>query len=178
LLLLVSFGSHRFSPSGIYTEASQWLREKSSLVERFAVKTWLIGGEAITPYPLVASPGPRNSSPSDREQIDDIPNMHVTLALEHGITGWGVIMWLIFSALWAMQQTCRKTQDHELESILRAIISSVLGFLISMNAMNVFHDLTLQIFFWSLIGIGLGIVVHLNGERRSNLIWRFGDAGD
>ena len=47
-----------------------------------------------------------------------------------------------------------------------------------MNAMNVFHDLTLQIFFWSLIGIGLGIVVHLNGPRRHNLIWRFGDAGD
>ena len=87
-------------------------------------------------------------------------------------------MWLIFSALWAMKQTCRKTYDKQLQSILRAVMSSVLGFLISMNAMNVFHDLTLQIFFWSLIGIGLGIVVHLNGSRRHNLIWRFGDAGD
>jgi hypothetical protein len=47
-----------------------------------------------------------------------------------------------------------------------------------MNAMNVFHNLALQIFFWSMVGIGLGIVVHLNGERRCNLIWRFGDAGD
>jgi hypothetical protein len=77
-----------------------------------------------------------------------------------------------------MRQVYARAKDEQLKLILWAIISSLLGFLISMNAMNVFHNLTLQIFFWSLIGIGLGIVVHLNGHRRSNLIWRFGDAGD
>jgi hypothetical protein len=104
--------------------------------------------------------------------------MHLTLALEHGVAGWCVIMWLIFSTLRTMKQACGRTNDEQLQSILRAIMASLLGFLISMNAMNVFHDLTLQIFFWSLLGIGLGIVVHLNGYRRYNLIWRFGDAGD
>jgi lipopolysaccharide/colanic/teichoic acid biosynthesis glycosyltransferase len=178
LLFLVFLGSDRFSPVGIYSEAAEWLQEKTSILETFPTKTWLIGGEANAPYPLATPAAPQYSLDPDEDKADDIPNMHVTLALEHGITGWAVIMWLICSALWAMKQACRKTQDEQLQSILRAIISSVLGFLISMNAMNVFHDLTLQIFFWSLIGIGLGIVVHLNGSRRHNLIWRFGDAGD
>ena len=104
--------------------------------------------------------------------------MHLTLMLEHGITGWLIIMWLIFSTLWAMKQVHDRLQDDRLKTVLWAIISSILGFLVSMNALNTFHHLTLQIFFWSLIGIGLGIVIHLNGNRRHNLIWRFGDAGD
>ena len=178
LLFLMLFGSDRFSPAGIYSEATAWVREKASILERFPAKTWLIGGEANTSYPLVSATAFQGLPEIDEDKSENIPNMHITLALEHGVAGWAVIMWLIFSALWAMKQTCRKTHDRQLQSILRAVISSVLGFLISMNAMNVFHDLTLQIFFWSLIGIGLGIVVHLNGSRRHNLIWRFGDAGD
>jgi hypothetical protein len=48
-----------------------------------------------------------------------------------------------------------------------------------MNAMNTFHHLPLQVFFWSLIGIGLGIAIQLGGPRvHHNMIWRFGDAGD
>jgi uncharacterized membrane protein len=87
-------------------------------------------------------------------------------------------MWIIFSALRAMIRAYGKIGNEGLRSILWAVISSVVGFLISMNVMNTFHHLTLQVFFWSLIGIGLGIVVHLNGNRRHNIIWRFGDAGD
>jgi len=177
MLFLVMLGGERFSPAGIYTEASTWMREKTWIIRAMPAKTWLIGGEAMSPHLLVKEPGVQSFRELDDDK-DDIPNMHVTLALEHGIAGWGVIMWLIFSALRTMKQACAKTNDEQLRSILRAIMSSLLGFLISMNAMNVFHDLTLQIFFWSLIGIGLGIVVHLDGYRRHNLIWRFGDAGD
>jgi hypothetical protein len=86
-------------------------------------------------------------------------------------------MWLIFSSLWAMKQAHDRTKDQRPKYTLWAIISSILGFLISMNGMNTFHNLTLQIFFWSLIGIGLGIVIHLNGHRRHNLIWRFSVIG-
>jgi di/tricarboxylate transporter len=141
-------------------------------------KTWLIGGGAQTPYPLLTEPLRDDGAFSEEDESRDIPNMHVTLALEHGVLGWIVIVWLILAAVRAMTHAHRRTKDRQLKSILWAIISSLLGFLVSMNAMNVFHNLTLQIFFWSLIGIGLGIVVHLNGIKRSNLIWRFGDAGD
>lgn len=177
-LFLISLGGARFSPSGIQEEVTQSAREKIQIIWTIPVKTWLIGGGAMTPYPLLTEPDEQNTGQADEEKTGEIGNMHVTLALEHGIAGWCVIVWFIFSALWTMKQTHERTKDERLKSILWAIISSLLGFLISMNVMNVFHNLTLQIFFWSLIGIGLGIVVHLNGYRRSNLIWRFGDAGD
>jgi hypothetical protein len=47
-----------------------------------------------------------------------------------------------------------------------------------MSGMNTFHNLTIQVFFWSLIGIGLALAIQLNGQSRYNLVWRFGDAGD
>jgi membrane-associated PAP2 superfamily phosphatase len=74
--------------------------------------------------------------------------------LDHVIAGWLTLMWLIVSTLWAMRCAYIRARDEELMSILWAIVFSVLGFLISMNLMNAFHNLTIQNFFWSLIGIG------------------------
>jgi lipopolysaccharide/colanic/teichoic acid biosynthesis glycosyltransferase len=178
ILFLVSLGGARFSPYETQNEISRWAREQIQIVRTIPVKTWLVGGGAMTPDLLVTDPVQQNLRQSKPKRIDEIRNMHVTLALEHGVVGWGVIVWFILSALWTMKRAHGRTKDKELQGTLWAIISALLGFLISMIAMNVFHNLTLQIFFWSLIGIGLGIVVHLDGQRRSNLIWRFGDAGD
>jgi lipopolysaccharide/colanic/teichoic acid biosynthesis glycosyltransferase len=178
LLSLISVGGARFSPAGVQREVSAWVEKQLQILREVPAKAWLIGGGAGTPHPLVTEPVPEAAQFSEEKDNREIPNMHVTLALEHGIVGWCVIIWLIFAAVRTMTQAHRRTKDQQLRSILWAIISSLVGFLISMNAMNVFHNLTLQIFFWSLIGIGLGIVVHLNGYRRYNLIWRFGDPGD
>jgi lipopolysaccharide/colanic/teichoic acid biosynthesis glycosyltransferase len=178
VLSLITLGGSRFSPAGVQSEVAAWMEKQLQILRDIPARTWLIGGGVETPYPLVTEAIREAVQFSEEEDSREIPNMHVTLALEHGILGWCVIVWLIFAAMRAMTQAHRRTKDQQLKSILWAIISSLVGFLISMNAMNVFHNLTLQIFFWSLIGIGLGIVVHLNGIRRSNLIWRFGDAGD
>jgi lipopolysaccharide/colanic/teichoic acid biosynthesis glycosyltransferase len=178
LLSLIALGGARFSPAGIRGEVTAWVAKQLYILREIPVKTWLIGGGVVTPYPLVTEPIAETAQSFEEEEAREIPNMHVTLALEHGIVGWCVIVWLILTAVRTMTQAHRSTRDHELKSILWAIVSSLVGFLVSMNAMNVFHNLPLQIFFWSLIGIGLGTVVHLNGYRRSNLIWRFGDAGD
>jgi lipopolysaccharide/colanic/teichoic acid biosynthesis glycosyltransferase len=175
VLFLISLGGARFSPSGFQEEVNDWAEEKTNILQTIPLRTWLIGGGAITPFSLVTDP--EETEPEPRKS-DEIPNMNVTLALEHGIAGWCIIIWIILSALWAMKQAHKRTKDPQLKTTLWAIISSLIGFLISMNSMNVFHNLTLQIYFWSLVGIGLGIVVHLNGQRRCNLIWRFGDAGD
>ena len=42
--------------------------------------------------------------------------------------------------------------------------------------MNVFFQISLQVFFWGLVGLGLGLAVRVsgNGGRLVN-IWRFGD---
>jgi lipopolysaccharide/colanic/teichoic acid biosynthesis glycosyltransferase len=178
VLLLISLGGTRFSPSEAQREASQWLQEQIGIISTIPVKTWLIGGGAITPYPLMTQSNSHDLGEPDQDKRAEIPNMHVTLALEHGIAGWCVILWLILSALWTMKQAHARTKDVQLKTILWAIISSLVGFLVSMNAMNVFYNLTLQIFFWSLVGVGLAIVVQLNGPQRHNMIWRFGDAGD
>jgi hypothetical protein len=178
LLSLIFLGGSRFSPGGVQSEVAAWTEKQLRILREIPAKTWLIGGGVETPSPLLTEPVRAGADSSEEEGSREIPNMHVTFALEHGVLGWCVIVWLIFAAVRAMTQAHSRTKDQQLKSILWAIISSLVGFLISMNAMNVFHNLTLQIFFWSLIGIGLGIVVHLNGTRRSNLIWRFGDAGD
>jgi uncharacterized protein YacL len=131
----------------------------------------------MTDSPLGVMLAQRDNPQSPEKQEVEIANMHLVLALEYGIVGWLIIIWLILSAVWAMKQAHDRTKDERLKSTLWAIISSVLGFLVSMNGMNTFHNLTLQIFFWSLIGIGLGIVTHLSGQRRRNLIWRFSVVG-
>lgn len=177
-LLLVSLGVPRFSLPGIQEEVTEWVQEKTAILGEIPARGWLIGLGAMTTHVVAEEPVQEKDSQSGREQKAVVSNMHVTWMLEHGIPGWIILMWIVFSALWAMKQAHDRTKDSELRAILWAIISAILGFLVSMGGMNTFHNLTIQIFFWSLIGIGLGIVIHLNGQRRHNLIWRFGDAGD
>jgi hypothetical protein len=44
-----------------------------------------------------------------------------------------------------------------------------------MSNFNAFYDATMQIFFWSMLGLGMAIVTHRNGRRPGfNVIWRFG----
>lgn len=177
VLLLVSLGLPRFSVSRIEDEGVRWVREKVYSLQAIPAKTWLIGAGAKTTPEIIAD-AEGNAGEAPKKDRLEIANMHLTLIWEYGMVGWAIVMWLILAAVHAMKQAHDRAKDDHLKNLLWAIISSVVGFLISMNGLNAFHNLTIQIFFWSLIGIGLGIVIHLNGERRHNLIWRFGDAGD
>lgn len=185
-LLAMSLGASRFSPTRFGEEVMAWAQEMTPVLQTVSTKRWLIGGavrmdsrsgEVKPDSPLGIAFAPHRGPFSPEEHEIEIANMHFALVLEYGIVGWLVIMWLIFSSLWAMKQTYDRTKDEQFKLTLWAIISSVVGFLVSMNGMNTFHNLTLQIFFWSLIGIGLGIVIHLSGYRRHNLIWRFSVVG-
>jgi len=43
----------------------------------------------------------------------------------------------------------------------------------------VFFSVTIQIFFWGMVGVGLGIITHLSGRRPTfRVLWRFGEHGD
>jgi lipopolysaccharide/colanic/teichoic acid biosynthesis glycosyltransferase len=175
-LFLVSLGIPRFSLSSIREDFAKWIEERADIVETFPAKAWLLGiGPMTVPNPVTE---PEGYQRGELEETALINNMHLTLMLEHGIAGWLIMMWLIFSSVWAMNGAYDRAKDERLKTILWAIISSVLGFLVSMNGMNTFYNLTIQVFFWSLIGIGLAIVIQLNGQLRHNLVWRFGDAGD
>ena len=88
------------------------------------------------------------------------------------------MMWLIGAVIRRMKKAYDRLTDPREKTLLWAILSCIPGLLVSMSGMNVFHDLTLQVFFWSLVGIGLSIANHAPQQRTRDLIWRFGDAGD
>jgi lipopolysaccharide/colanic/teichoic acid biosynthesis glycosyltransferase len=176
-LFVMSLGIPRFSPAQFGKEVKAWAQETGPVLHSISFKQWLVGGEVMTESPLGVMLTQYKNPQSTEKQEVEIANMHLALALEYGVVGWLIIMWLILSAVWAMKQSHDRTRDERLKVTLWAIISSIVGFLVSMNGMNTFHNLTLQVFFWSLIGIGLGIVTHLSGQRRRNLIWRFSVVG-
>jgi hypothetical protein len=175
-LFLVSLGIPRFSVTAIREDFDKWIGERADIVNAFPRKAWLLGiGPITVPNPVTEPVGHQRG---ESEETALINNMHLTLMLEHGVAGWFIMIWLIVSSLWAMRRAHEKSKDESSKTMLWAIISSVLGFLVSMNGMNTFHNLTIQVFFWSLIGIGLALAIQLNGQLRHNLVWRFGDAGD
>jgi len=70
---------------------------------------------------------------------------------------------------------CRARDPYQ-RSLLCAIFASGVGFLITMTGVNVFFQISLQVFFWGLIGLGLGMAIRVSGTGgRLVNIWRFGD---
>jgi hypothetical protein len=119
--------------------------------------------------PLEAAPAAGAAAPASA-------NMHVALILERGVLGWLLMLWIIGAALSVIYQGARRMVEPYQRSLLWAIFASVLGFLISMNWFDAFLHLPLQILFWGLVGLGLGVVTHAGGRRSSfYTIWRFGD---
>jgi lipopolysaccharide/colanic/teichoic acid biosynthesis glycosyltransferase len=160
--------SPRLSPPRIAVEAGTRLDTTAATLQGVSARQWLVGGAASLTQAAVEPPG--------RERV---PNMHLTFVLEHGLVAWLLLLWLIASVLRTMMRAHARIRDERMRRTLRAIGASLVGFLVSMNAMNTFHHLPLQVFFWSLVGIGLGIAIQLGGPRvHHNMIWRFGDAGD
>ncbi|MGH7822297.1 MAG: sugar transferase [Candidatus Binatia bacterium] len=174
-VLFAAAGVSRFSPVRIGEEVGAWIDRQAPILEAVPARQWLTGAGPGHPFW-------RERPAAERADVErryrEVPNMHLTLAREHGVGGWLVTVWLILSALWTMKKAHDEVADERLKLQLWAIMSCIVGFLVSMNGMNTFHNLPIQIFFWSLVGIGLQTVNHARRRRRLNLIWRFGDAGD
>jgi hypothetical protein len=177
-LFLFSLGMERFSFSEVHEGMARWINERAEAISEIPEQGWLIIVGPGQAQPATTDSHLPGDDQLEKNDLQEINNMHITLMMEHGIAGWLIMMWLILSALWAMKKAYGRTKDPGLKTTLWAIIASILGFLVSMNGMNTFHNLTIQIFFWSLIGIGVGIATQLNRPCHQNLIWRFGDAGD
>jgi len=106
-------------------------------------------------------------------------NMHLTLIRQHGLIGWGLMMWIFGATMLALYRGYDHIHDPHMRRIVWAIFSSMVGVLISMTDANVFFSVTIQIFFWGMVGVGLGIITHLSGRRPSfRVLWRFGEHGD
>jgi hypothetical protein len=171
--VLVASGVPRFTPSGITSELGQWVTEYGDDLRGLPVTTWLFGDARLIPD-LLVTPVPSLAA----EEADEIPNMHLTLLRGHGILGWLVLVGTVVAALRVMKRAHDRARVSSTRHMLWAIISAILGFLVSMHGTNAFHHLAIQVFFWSLVGIGLALAIDEGSPRRHNLIWRFAEAGD
>jgi lipopolysaccharide/colanic/teichoic acid biosynthesis glycosyltransferase len=176
ILLLVSMGLPRFAVPDIIDDMSRRFDERAMLFQRSPVQ-WLIGSGAAGTAELIAE-RQADASAGLRPRPPALSNMHLTLILEHGIVGWLLVMWIVIATIVAIARAYRRARDERLKTLSWAILSSLAGYLVSMASMNTFQHLPIQVFFWSLIGIGLGLAARAPGPRRHNVIWRFGDAGD
>jgi lipopolysaccharide/colanic/teichoic acid biosynthesis glycosyltransferase len=174
-LLIASLGAARLSPSVIAEAAGTWLDRQAAILSQATVAQLLVGtGVSVTAALAV----PPNASPAVPDLDPAVGNMHVTLLVEHGLLGWLVTMWLIVSTIATIMSAHRRAKDERSRTLLWAIASSLIGYVVSMASTNTFHHLPIQVFFWGLIGIGLGIVARMERRGRANLIWRFGASGD
>ncbi len=106
-------------------------------------------------------------------------SMHLTLIRQNGVIGWALMLWVFGAALLALYRGYRRIHDPHMRRIVWAIFSSLAGFLFSMTDANVFFNVTIQIYVWGMVGVGMGIITHLNGRRPTfHVLWRFGEHGD
>jgi len=103
-------------------------------------------------------------------------NAHLSLVLEMGLLGWLLMLSILALALRGVHEGMCRARDPYQRSLLCAIFASGVGFLITMTGVNVFFQISLQVFFWGLIGLGLGMAIRVSGTGgRLVNIWRFGD---
>ena len=173
MVMMVLVGGLRLSANAVTGEFERRLSlSTSAITSEGGPLELLFGpepGKGAVSLVDVPDPGPAHHH---RERNE---NMHLTLVQRTGLVGWALMMWVIGAALAAIYRGSKGVSDGRLGLVLWAIFSSGLGFLVSMSNFNAFYDATMQIFFWSLLGLGMAIVTHRNGRRPGfNVIWRFG----
>jgi lipopolysaccharide/colanic/teichoic acid biosynthesis glycosyltransferase len=94
-------------------------------------------------------------------------NGHVSLLIENGILGWLSMMWILGAALVTLYRAQLQSKDPGLRAVLWAVFASLIGFFISMLSFDPFDNISIQLLFWGLLGIGIGAEVRL-GERPSD----------
>jgi lipopolysaccharide/colanic/teichoic acid biosynthesis glycosyltransferase len=170
--VMVMVGGLRLAPDAL----------ESEFARRLTVTTAAMHAEE-TPLEVLIGPEPGKGpnsvveveSPGAPTRFERNANMHITLMQRVGVVGWALMMWVIGAALLAIWRGSRTVPDRRLGLILWAILSSGLGFLVSMSNFNAFYNPTIQVLFWGLLGIGMAIVTHRQGRRPAfNVIWRFG----
>lgn len=171
--LLVAAGALRSSPAELVAETQRRVEiTRTVIANEFADWRGAIGREpglGSESWVLVRD---RETGLLERTRNR---NMHLTLIQRTGLVGWGLMMWVILAALAAIARGSREVGDSRLALTLWAIFSAGVGFLIAMGNFNALYHPTIQVTFWGLLGVGLGIVTHFNSKRPAfNVVYRFG----
>lgn len=171
--LLVAGGGLRSSPQELATESLRRIEiTRAVVVEELRDLKGLVGREpGIGIESMVVVPDRTTGAPA----LVPNRNMHLTLIQRTGLLGWALMLWVIGAALAAIRRGSSEIGDERLALTLWAIYSAGIGFLISMANFNALYNPTIQVTFWGLLGLGLGIVTHFNTKRPTfNVVYRFG----
>jgi lipopolysaccharide/colanic/teichoic acid biosynthesis glycosyltransferase len=95
---------------------------------------------------------------------------HVRLLVENGFLGWLALLWILGTALVVLYRGHREASDPSMRALMWAVFCSVAGFVITLQRFSAFENLTLQVYFWGLLGIGMGAAVRLGPRRREYAI--------
>jgi lipopolysaccharide/colanic/teichoic acid biosynthesis glycosyltransferase len=174
-LLLILVAGPRYSPSSFLNEFKGTLSRTTSQLSKVSPDRFLIGVGTRNLKHLATF----NEEPDREEEPDEKPlpsNMHLVLLLENGLFGWLLMMWILLAALASLYSAHKKVKDPRLQTILWAIFSSIVGFLVSMNNVDAFYKISIQVLFWGLLGIGMAIAIRFGKTKNGFIrIWRFGD---
>jgi lipopolysaccharide/colanic/teichoic acid biosynthesis glycosyltransferase len=171
--VLVLTGVLRLSPADIAAEFARRVDVTAAAVDEET--TSLRGLIGIKPGKGAVSMVEVGRGPEGGAARAHNENMHLTLMLRTGLIGWALMMWVIGAALLGIYRASRVVSEPRLALTLWAIFSSGLGFLVSMGNFNSFYNPTIQILFWGLLGMGIGIATHFGSRRpRFNVLYRFG----
>ncbi len=107
--------------------------------------------------------------PADMLQ-PEAASAHVRLLVENGFLGWLALLWILGTALVVLYRGHREASDPSMRALMWAVFCSVAGFVITLQRFSAFENLTLQVYFWGLLGIGMGAAVRLGPRRREYAI--------
>jgi len=179
LIQTIYLGGERFQYKHIRSEVQQKITDTKNLIHTIPKRKLIFGVGAKNfhkKYHSDKNHGLNNKLWHAKEtSTKEINNMHFLLILENGIVGWVMMMWIIWSTLKKIYQSIAKIKDVRYRDIQWALFSSIIGFLICMYATNVFFYLPVQVLFWGVIGLALGINIHFVAKEKRYLIkWEFG----
>ncbi len=86
-----------------------------------------------------------------------LKNMYMTLLVEQGLVGLFFMLLIFVAALQACYRGSYQVPDRSLQILLWAIFSSALGFMVNMLFFDSFYFVAVQVTFWLLLGLGIGL---------------------
>jgi hypothetical protein len=174
-LILSSIAGPRYSPIKIWLECREAVTSSLTYLSAMPLERLLIG---------VGANGTKKLNSLDASGVTGIQeaerplssNMHLALIIENGLIGWAIMMWILIGALRTLYIAYKIIHDLRLKMIVWAIFSSITGFAFSMNSRTLFFNISIQVLFWGLLGMGVAIGVRFSPKKPAFIrVWKFGD---
>jgi len=100
-----------------------------------------------------------------------LKNMYLTFLVEHGVVGLFFVLLVFITALKTVYEGSIGLSEHSLRPLLWAIFSSALGFMVNMLFFDSAYFIAVQVTFWLLLGLGVGITLVFERSALRSYRW-------